>query len=275
MRPNVIAIFVAAAWATPLAAETPASLNALAQNASCLIEANSVVKMASESQGVLSKVAVHRGDIVKSGQLIAMLESGVEEAILRAADLKAKTDAPIVAKLAEVAAAEKKLARQQALATRNVASQQTLEQAETDVAVLRGQLRQTILDRDLSAIEAERMKAVLERRIMRSPVDGVVEAVDHYVGEYADPSSPIVTLAEVKTLRIEVYLPLPAYPLVNVGMNATVYPVGPVTGSFPAQVTTKDRQIDAASNLFQVQLTLNNSDLAIPAGLRCRVDFAN
>jgi RND family efflux transporter MFP subunit len=222
--------------------------------------------MASESQGVLSKVAVRRGDIVKSGQLIAMLESGVEEAMLRAANLKAKTDAPIVAKLAEVAAAEKKLARQQNLATRNVASQQTLEQAETDVAVLKGQLKQTMLDRDLSVIEAERMKAVLERRVMRSPVDGVVEAVDHYAGEYADPSSPIVTLAEVKTLRIEVYLPLSAYPLVNVGMNATVYPVGPVTGSFPAQVTTKDRQIDAASNLFQVQLTLNNSDLAsLPA----------
>ena len=252
----------------------PPGLNTLAQNASCLIEANSVVKMSSQSQGVLSKVLVQRGDVIHVGEVVAELESGVEEALLKSAQLKAKSNAPIESKRAELSAAEKKLGRQQKLATSQVASAQTLEQAETDVAVLQAQLTQAILDRDLAVIEADRMRAVLERRIIRSPVDGVVSAVDHYAGEFADPSTAVVTLAEVKPLRIEVYLPLAAYPLVQIDAHATVRPVGPVTGSFAAQVTSKDRQIDAASNLFQVQLKLPNADLAIPAGLRCHIEFA-
>lgn len=272
-RPWLSAAALALSGCGAAAAQDAAELNRLAQNASCLIEANSVVKMSSQSQGVLAKVNVRRGDTVKAGAIVAALESGVEEALLKAAQLKAETNAIVRAKEAELAAAEKKLARQQRLATTQIASAQTLEQAETDVAVLRSQVSQAELDKRLAGIDADRMEATLERRILRSPIDGVVASVDHFPGEYADPSTVIATLSEIQPLKVEIYLPLAAYPHVAVGMKAAVRPVGPVPGSFPAEVVTKDRQIDASSSLFQVQLRLPNPDLAIPAGLRCRVTF--
>lgn len=258
-----------AAWAE----EDAGSLDSLARNASCLIEAQTVVKLASQAQGVLAKVDVRRGDSVKAGQVIATLESSVEEAQLKAVRLKAETDALIQSKNTELTIAKSKLLRQQGLQAKNIATLPTLEQAETDVAVLESQLKEAELDKQIAAIDTERMTAVLERRIMRSPIDGIVVSVDHASGEYADLSTVIATLAEVQPLKVKVYLPLPAYPLVSLGMKAVVTPVGPLSGTYEAEVTQKDRQIDAESNLFQAQLNLPNPDLAIPAGLRCEVSF--
>jgi multidrug efflux pump subunit AcrA (membrane-fusion protein) len=108
---------------------------------------------------------------------------------------------------------------------------------------------------------------------MRSPIDGIVVSVDHAVGEYADLSTVIATLAQIQPLKVKLYLPLTAYPLVQVGMSASVRPTGPGAVVLPAKVTTKDQQIDAESNLFQAQLELPNPDSTIPAGLRCAVTF--
>lgn len=255
------------------AAQDPPDLDKLAQNASCLIEAQTVVKLSSQAQGILSAVNVTRGDRVKAGDVVATLESGVEEAMLKAARMKASTDALVSSKKTELDIAESKLARQEGLKAKNIATLQTLEQAQTDVATLQSELSQAELDKQLSAIEADRIAASLERRVMRSPINGIVVSVDRATGEYADLNTLIATLADIQPLKVKLYLPLAAYPMVHVGMGATVRPLGPVAGAFAAEITTKDQQIDAESNLFQAQLKLPNPEAAIPAGLRCVVSF--
>ncbi len=274
IRSHVLALALALSiGAGTCLAGSPDELNRLVRNASCLVEATSIVKLSSQATGVISRVAVRRGDLVEAGQVVAELESSVEAAELRAYRFRALMDSAIRSKQAELANSEKKLARQRTLATTQIASAATLELAETEVAVLRTQLKQAEMDRELAGIEADRMGAAFARRILHSPVTGIVASVDHYAGEYADSSTAIATLAEVGILRVEVYLPLAAYPLVEVGMTAKVRPIGPIEGTFPAKVSSKDRQIDAASNLFQVQLELPNPKLVIPAGLRCAVAF--
>lgn len=266
-------VATACAGASPRAWAAAEELNRFAARSSCLVEANSVIKLTSQSQGALAKVNVRRGDVIQANAIVAELESKVEEAMLKAARLRANTTAVIRAKAAELANAERKFGRQKQLAATQIASAQTLEQAETDVAVLRSQLIQAELDQQLAAVEVDRIVATIERRVMRSPVDGVIASVDHFPGEYADSSTAIASILEIQPLKIEVYLPLDAYPFVKVGMSAQVRPQGPFPGTYPAEVVTKDRQIDAASGLFQIQLRMPNPDLAVPAGLRCKVEF--
>src|SRR5262249_18396927 len=116
-------------------------------------------------------------------------------------------------------------------------------------------------------------KAIIERRLIRSPVDGVVTRVDLHAGEFADSSNPVAVIAEIRPLLVEVYLPVDAYPLLAVGMRAQVKPQEPIGGSYEAEVITKDPQIDAASGMFQVTLKLPNEKEQVPAGLRCAVEF--
>jgi RND family efflux transporter MFP subunit len=276
-RHTIIRLFILA-FAGPLHipfAAAAEELDALTKRTSCLIEANSVIKLSSQSQGILAKVNVRRGDAIQAQTIVAELESTVERAMLHAAQLKAQTDAPIKSKAAELAFAEQRLARQQVLVDKGVSSStpQTLEDAQTKVAVARSELLQAQLERSLSAIDVERLDAILERRLLRSPVDGVVAAVDMHPGEFADSATIVATVAEIQPLKVEVYLPTAAYPVVQVGMYAEIRPQEPIGGAYVAEVASKDAQIDAASGLFQIQLRLQNPGNVIPAGLRCSIKF--
>lgn len=249
-------------------------LGELAARASCLIEANSIIKLSVPSPGILAKVNFKRGDRVKAGAVVAELESAVEEATYRAARLRADSQVIVGAKEAERVNAGRKLNRTRQLATRDYASQQALEDAQTAEALATFAVGQAKLDLELAEAEAERLKAVLERRFARSPVDGVVTKIDLHPGEHAEPTTSVALIAEIKPLRVEVYLPLAAFPLVKEGMRAEIRPQEPIGGAYAAKVVMRDPLIDSASGLFQVLLELPNEDEAVPSGVRCQIAFS-
>ena len=84
---------------------------------------------------------------------------------------------------------------------------------------------------------------------------------------------PVATVTEIDPLKVAVYLPANAYPLVSVGARARVTPKETSTNAREAVVATKDPQIDASSGLFLVQLRMPNPNADIPAGVRCNIEF--
>jgi len=240
---------------------------------SCLIEPNQTVKLRSEATGALAWIKVRRGDRVKAGEELAALESGVERAQYEAARLKAATKAYTDEKKAVAEAASLALDRKQKLASKEMSSLQDLDKAKMEFAVAQAQLEAAELDRKLTAIEAERLAAQLARRTLRAPVSGLVTSVEAHAGELADGSATILTLAETDPLKVEVYLPLSAFPSIRVGQKAVIRPEKPINGRYEALVVSKDAHIDAASSLFQVRLDLPNADGSIPSGIRCEAHF--
>lgn len=248
-------------------------IDTLASKASCLIDANQVVKLSSSVQGTIAKIPVRRGDHVKAGQVIAELDSEVERAMLEAAQLRAQSEVIIQAKVAERTNAERKLDRQRQLAAKAIATMQALEDAETAAEIAKFSVEQAKLDQQLAASEAKRLEATIERRTVRSPVDGVVTRVELHQGEFADPQVTLATIAETNPILVEIFLPVEAYPLVNIGVGVEIRPQEPIGGKLVGPIATKDPQIDSASGTFQVTLKLPNSDEAVPVGIRCSVRF--
>ena len=248
-------------------------LNDYVKRASCLIAANNVYKLSVAVAGTLSRVMVRRADNVKKGQIIAELESAVEQAQLDAAIARAKTDVSIRLKTAVATAALAKLARQQKLIAVKAATDQTFEEAQAAAAVAKAEVEQAVIERGLAQLEVTRLQATLERRILRAPANGVVTDVNLHEGEFADPANAVASITEIEPLKVELYLPTNAYPLVSTGIIARIMPQEPIGGSLEASVTSKDPQIDAASGLFLVQLRLPNPERKIPAGIRCSVRF--
>jgi membrane fusion protein (multidrug efflux system) len=80
-------------------------------------------------------------------------------------------------------------------------------------------------------------------------------------------------LAQIDPLRVEVFAPVELFGKIAIGMQAEVRPEEAMGGVHTATVTVVDRLIDAASATFGVRLELPNPELAVPAGLRCRVRF--
>jgi membrane fusion protein, multidrug efflux system len=264
MGVGLLAVMIA-----PCASAGSADIDTMVAQSSCLIDANQIVKLSSSMQGTLSKIVVKRGDHVQAGQIVAELESEVEQAMYEAADLRAKSDAVIRAKGAEKINAERKLERQRQLMAKNVISAQILEDADTAAEVAKFAVEQAILDQQLAASEAKRLHATIERRTVRSPVNGVVTKLELHEGEFADPPATLATIAEIRPLLVEIYLPVEVYPHVQVGMSLEIHPQEPIGGAHTAPIVTKDPEIDSASGTFRVTLQLPNTDEAIPAGIRC------
>ncbi|MDH5190907.1 MAG: efflux RND transporter periplasmic adaptor subunit [Gammaproteobacteria bacterium] len=211
----------------------------------CLLEPSKVVNISSSVPGVLDKVAVDRGDYVKKGQILATLKSSVEKA---AVDLtRARADFT-----------QRKAERYEDLYKKNLISIHERDELATEARTAQMELK-----------EAEEL---LKLRTIISPIDGVIIDRKNSSGEYVG-FKPIMTLASMDPLNVEVIVPVEKFGKIKKGITALVYPGEPIGGEHMANITIVDEVIDAASNTFGVRLELPNPEHKIPAGTNCRILF--
>lgn len=146
----------------------------------------------------------------------------------------------------------------------------TLESSVERAAVAVNSARAELSNRRLAELELSRAMAELQQRTVRSPITGVVVKRFLSPGEFVN-HAPIVELAQLDPLRVEVFAPVALLGQVRVGARAQVMPEAPVGGTYAARVTIVDRVLDAASGTFGVRLALANPGYRLPAGLRCKV----
>ena len=210
-----------------------------------LIEPSETVEVSSQIPGVINTIEVERGDLVKNGQTVARLKSAVEKAAIALAK-------------ARVEFGERKADRNEELFQKKLISTHERDEIATELMIARLELN-----------EAEERYNL---RVIKSPVNGVVMerllGPAEYVGE-----NPILTIARIDPLYIEVVAPVTYVGQISSGMQAKVFPEAPVSGEYTAEVVVVDRVIDAASGTFGVRLKLRNKGYKLPAGLKCRVVF--
>ena len=137
----------------------------------------------------------------------------------------------------------------------------------------RAALAEARLARRLAEVEARAAAARLARKILESPVDGLVTERHVSPGEYRDGSGPVVTIARMDRLKVEAFVPLGHFPALAIGQTVEIRPEPPVGGAHAATIVTIDRVFDAASATLGIVMELPNPDAALPAGLRCEVVF--
>ncbi len=252
-------------------APAPGALDALPAF-DCVIEPDTTVDVGTRIEGVIDTLYVERGDRVEAGQALADLDSAVERADLLLAAARAHKQAELGAREASLALSERRVERNVRLVATRAISLDAEDEDATQARLAAFELEQAQKSARVAALEADRARALLEQRTIRSPIDGVVVERRMGPGELAT-DQPILRLARVDPLRVEVIVPAEHFGSVRPGMQAQILPEAPIQGQHPATVTIVDPVIDAASGTFGVRLELPNPDHAIPAGLGCRVRF--
>jgi RND family efflux transporter MFP subunit len=243
----------------------------------CLIEPHEVVNLSSPVEGVLEKVHVERGSIVKKGQIVAQLESNLEHANVTLARARAEMDAAIKSSQARLAFSELKLTRSEKLFDKQLISVAELEEAQTEKRLAEMALLNAIENKRLAELELERATVALSRRTVRSPITGVV--VERFLspGEFTSgqfkAESPILKLAQTDPLRVEAFAPVTLRGKLAVGMPAKVWVEAPANSSHDVRITAIDRVVDSASSTFRVRMELPNPNSRLTAGLKCKVKF--
>ena len=272
-RATLLATVAFASLITQASYGVAAEVGLAATELGCLIEPKSQVNLGSAVTGVLDTVSVDRGDVVHAGQVLAKLDSDVEEAIVALARARAENDVIIQSRSERRDFQVAKENRTKLLFEKNVVSNQQMEIAATerrlaDLDLVEAEKNQMILQ-----LELKQAVAVLEQRRIISPFDGIVVERVLSPGEYVTEQSHVFSVAKTDVLHVEVFVPIELFGKITTGMRATVHPEQPVGGQHTAKVAIVDPIIDSASGTFGVRLELPNPDRALPAGLKCRINF--
>ncbi len=238
----------------------------------CLIEPHRVAEVGSPVIGVIDTIEVERGDRVKKGQVIATLRADVERAAVGVAETRATVAAEVQAAQANYELARQKYLRAQELVARNFISTQALDQARAEADVARQRLAQAQDQRRIWNRELRLAEAQLAQRTIRSPADGVIAERYMSPGERVE-EKPIVRVATLDPLRVEVVLPAPLFGSIRLGATLVVQPDMPNAVAREARVVLVDQLIDGPSNTFRARLELPNSNYELPAGMRCKIEF--
>jgi RND family efflux transporter MFP subunit len=251
---------------------TSAVLAAPDREFECLIEPNMMIEVSSPVDGVIDSIAVDKADVIEAGQVLAQLEASVQRAQVEQARARAAMDGEIRAAEENVNFTRRKLKRINDLYSSQAVAPQQKDEAETEARLASMELRKAKEDKRLAELELQKAIEALNQRTIRSPIEGVVVQRFLSPGESVK-DKPIVSIAQIDPLRVEVILPAKAFGSIQEGMQAEIRPETSAGREYPAIVTIVDKVIDAASGTFGVRLELPNPEYALPGGLNCRVTF--
>ncbi len=254
-----------------------ASISALASEElpagfDCVITPSQTVDLGSEEPGRLSEVLVDRSDRVTAGQVVASLDSRLEEASLAIASRRAAMDTELSLRKAVFAIDRQSEKRISSLVASKAASAQEQDQASRELSLSAWRVLQAEDDIQLNDLELSRAETALDLRRIRSPIDGVVVARLLDPGEYLD-SQPLLRIVKLDPLYVEAILPMRLFGKVKPGMSASVFPELNEGPALVATVELVDPMGDAGSGTFGARLSLPNPQETIPAGVKCRVEL--
>jgi RND family efflux transporter MFP subunit len=237
-----------------------------------LIEPFLIVKVGSAVPGILESVKVDRGHLVAKGQTLAKLQARVEMANLKLARARSEMQGTIKSRQARLEYTKRKQQRMEGLYKKKVIPFEEMDESRTNVEMAERELEEAMENIGLAKLEYLLSLEVVNRMTIRSPIKGVVMERFLSPGEYVE-DQPILQIAQIDPLNVEIFAPVELLGSIKVGMVASVKPMAPVGGTYRAKVKIVDRVVDAASGTFGIRLEIPNPEYRLPAGLRCKVIF--
>ncbi len=148
------------------------------------------VVVGSDTAGTVVRLLVEEKSVVREGQLIAEI---------RADDLRAaiaQAQARVTESDADIKLYETEARRADNLFESQVGTKQAMDRARRDLDAASAR-------RDTAQADVRRLEALLGKTVLRAPIDGVVTERHVQPGESVKEQASIVTIADLKKIRIE------------------------------------------------------------------------
>lgn len=205
------------------------------------------VTISTQVPGVLDGLAVREGGRVAQGNVLAHLESESERLE--------------VARLAKI------------LEKRRFDDEGT-QRLFADNVVSEDEAIEMRIEREIAELQYRRAEADLERRTLRSPLAGIVVALDAEAGEWVEPGDRIFEIVNIDQVFAEVLVtPEQARNVKVGGIVQTRFPILGETADRSGKVDYIDPRVDASSGLMTIRILLTNSDHSLRPGYRGSVEL--
>jgi HlyD family secretion protein len=162
---------------------------------------------ATAETGLIYKLHVKVGDVVKAGQPIAELDSQAVQIQLETARVQAASQGRLITAQAEVALYKRKLELLSAMHQKNQSNELEEERARVDLRMAEGRLQGEMDDIRVLQLQVERLEEQLSERVIRAPISGVVVKLHKEIGEFVAANTPqVARIADVSRLKAIFYL---------------------------------------------------------------------
>jgi RND family efflux transporter MFP subunit len=217
--------------------------------------------LAANASGRVIKTLVERGDVVKAGQALAVLDT--RAAALGAAEARAS---------AESAAAAAENARINCERFRTLAEQGAISQVEYDSQSVRCRTS------DLS-VSAARARAALAGQyvgdgVIRAPFGGSVAERYVDVGEFVKSDSRVITLVDLSTLRLEFTLPEAQIAAARAGVKVRFTVAGYPDKKFEGTVKYVSAQVRPTTRDVVAEALIDTTDIVLRPGMFAAVELS-
>jgi len=231
------------------------------------------VQVAASELGVVTEFGVKVGEVVQRDQVLATLDLDVMKASLEVAKAKFQANGRLAAAKAELQLRTQRLDKIKQLREQGHSTQSELDRTVADVDIAKAGVVAAEEERDIYRLECQRIEAQIQRRIIRSPIDGVVAAVHKEEGEAILSNDPlIVTLVQLDPLRANFPAPLANVAAARAGQTVHLtFPDTNQTGEGVIEVVSP--VTDAKSGTVNVAVVIKNKDGRLRSGVRCSLQL--
>lgn len=232
-----------------------------------MLEAQQLVSVGARTSGQIETLPVALGQRVKTGDLVAQIDSQDQQNdLLKAEAALAQIEAQIASNAADLTKAKLALARYEALGTQKLSSQETVEGARADLATAEASGAALEAQKKSAEVTVAAAQLALDRTRITAPIDGTVVAVVVQQGQTvnATNTSPtIVKIADLDTMLVKVEISEADVVKVTPGQTASFTILGEPANTFDAVV----QEIEPAPSEIEDSDTISSEEAIYYNGL--------
>ena len=238
-------------------------------------EPYSDIAIAASEMGTLSGVKVKEGDVVGSGDIVAVMSDEVLKASLEVARRSMSVAGTLQSAAADVALRKTELTKLQQLRQRDHASQQEVDRVVTELTIAEARHLSVREDLEIKQLEFCRIEAQLEQRSIRSPIAGIVSDVTKDAGEFVSPSDPVVArVVQLDPLLVVFSVPLQHRNAFHQDQTVTLH-LGFADMTAEGTVEFVSRTTDSSNSSIRVKVRLPNPNGEYQSGERAVLKLDN
>jgi membrane fusion protein, multidrug efflux system len=202
--------------------------------------ANESVTLTAKVSETVRKVAFDSGEVVRAGDVIVDLSSGVQLAGLEEAR-------------AAFQEAERQLARGQELSRSKIISESQLDTQRSN--------------RDAAKARMDVVRAQLSDRVITAPFDGVLGLRRVSPGSLVTPGTPIATLDDISLIKLDFTVPERYLAVLERGQGVTARSGTYPDRDFTGKVTSVDSRVDPVTRSVTVRAEIPNPERLLRPGM--------
>jgi multidrug resistance efflux pump len=242
----------------------------------CLVSPVDDVEVPAREAGVITELALKRGDHIRSGELIAQLDDEMADAAKDVAKLEADAAGEVAQDDSGVryakAAADVAHAEYEGAIEANQETQGTfspwdvrrlkLTANRSDVQIEKDALEHRVagVTHRIKNAELKQAERLVKRRRIESPASGVIVTLYKEKGEWVAPGDPVARVVSVSRLRVEGFVPADKYApreILGKPVTVTVSPVRDHVETFESKISFVSPVVEASGE-YRVWAEIDN-----------------